>query len=120
MTYLNATTVRFTPEQTTWLRKRAFELNLPQQFIVEDALVALGMPRGESVRPGEQVSSLPLPDGVKDYYDRNGNLWARASAGRWNRFPKGGDMIRPDLHSVSGQTMLKEHGPLTVGKLKGQ
>jgi hypothetical protein len=115
--------LRFSPAQAGWLRRRSFELNLTQQMIIEDALVAQGMPRGDTARTGDRITAPPLPEGVKDLADEAGNLWTRdrtRAGGRWCRSVRNGETLAVDLSGVTETDMILKHGPLTVGKLRGQ
>jgi hypothetical protein len=123
MTDRHAATVRFTAEQAGWLRRRSFDLNMPQQLIIEDALVLLGMPRGDTARTGDKITTPPLPEGVKDLVDEDGNLWARdrtRAGGRWCRYVRQNGALVVDLSGVTERDMILKHGPLIVGKLRGQ
>jgi hypothetical protein len=115
-----ATTVRFTPDQIEWLRKRSFDLNLPQQLIIEQALAQAGMPRGASAWPGDVVTSLPLPDGVKDLIDAQGGIWDRSVPKGWRRQVLDGDRLVLDRNFVSPAEMVRDYKPLKVGKIRGQ
>jgi hypothetical protein len=114
------TLVRLNAQQQEWLRQRAFEQNISQQAIIEDALVALGMPRGSSARTGDVVTHLPLPEGIKDMKDAAGRLWSRRGRARWQCWAADGRHIESGLHDVSAAEMVKDYGPMTVAKLRGQ